>query len=472
MYNEIKEFISNSDYFSTPKCSLEDLFQPWKEAKSEYLLPLFNDKLIITKEVEVDSSKENETKIARLYDEYYCPLFKHIYLKSDSWSCLNWRDFFDNQLRDSFTVYLPEGGTKTYKAGMKAMRFLAKVIEDLGLKDELGGKVEEFRLKHSQILNTKHTKYKLNLSIHPLDYITMSDNCEGWGSCMSWDEGEYHLGTVEMMNSSSVVVAYIASEHNDYCGWNSKIWRKLYIVTPDFVCGIKGYPYEITNIDQEVFKMIAEMRPNHYDLANQKHLCENMIDCGTQSFYFETNYMYNDFGSLYSRNIPMMFAEGFDMDNLPRHFNYSGLAQCMYCGETEQTVEGFVSHSRFCGPCDDRKYCSHCDTYVYGDNLIEYDGEVYCTECFYEYYQWDHAVEHLSEERFEAYRMVWDRPYEADLFDETYTENTAFEFYFPNQGWYKLSLEFVQKLCKIYDINNTDDINYGMVQNIIHDYCN
>ena len=45
----------------------------------------------------------------------------------------------------------------------------------------------------------------------------MSDNDYGWDSCMGWmNEGEYRLGTVEMMNSPCIVVAYIDGEE----AWN------------------------------------------------------------------------------------------------------------------------------------------------------------------------------------------------------------------------------------------------------------
>ena len=41
----------------------------------------------------------------------------------------------------------------------------------------------------------------------------MSDNNSGWESCMSWrNNGCYRRGTVEMMNSPYVIVAYLMLE--------------------------------------------------------------------------------------------------------------------------------------------------------------------------------------------------------------------------------------------------------------------
>ena len=90
---------------------------------------------------------------------------------------------------------------------------------------------EQMRIKHSQILNKKRLKGTLCLSIHPLDYITISDNNCDWDSCMTWTgddcPGEYRLGTLEMMNSPSVVVAYLDSKEpyhplDDGRAWSNK----------------------------------------------------------------------------------------------------------------------------------------------------------------------------------------------------------------------------------------------------------
>ena len=110
----------------------------------------------------------------------------------------------------------------------------------------------------------------LCISIHPLDYITMSDNANDWESCMSWHQnGCYRQGTVEMMNSPYVVVAYIKSRHNqmrlsyhydnEQHYWNSKAWRELFVVTNNIVAGIKGYPDTNHTFAKEVLRFIADL---------------------------------------------------------------------------------------------------------------------------------------------------------------------------------------------------------------------
>lgn len=105
---------------------------------------------------------------------------------------------------------------------MKALKQLNGILHFMD-DDEF----EEFRICQSMCTNTTALEGKLCLSIHPLDYMTMSDNACDWSSCMSWQEdGCYRMGTVEMMNSPCVIVAYLESSHPMYFSreatWNSK----------------------------------------------------------------------------------------------------------------------------------------------------------------------------------------------------------------------------------------------------------
>ena len=61
---------------------------------------------------------------------------------------------------------------------------------------------------------------------------------------MSWfEKGEYRQGTVEMMNSECVVVAYLESTTNMTIRdgeWNSKRWRELFVVDENVLANGAG----------------------------------------------------------------------------------------------------------------------------------------------------------------------------------------------------------------------------------------
>ena len=94
---------------------------------------------------------------------------------------------------------------------------LEKIVDDhdKNVLTELKREVEDFRIYISQLLNTRAFTGNLCISIHPLDYITMSDNSYGWTSCMSWlKKGNYAGGTVEMMNSDNAYILKVKSHLN------------------------------------------------------------------------------------------------------------------------------------------------------------------------------------------------------------------------------------------------------------------
>jgi hypothetical protein len=259
---------------------------------------------------------------------------------------------------------------------------LGKIAEAFNLKG-----FEEFRLEHSLLVNQKNLYGTLCLSIHPLDYMTMSDNDEGWDSCMSWtDVGDYRSGTIEMMTSKCVVVAYLKNDERDYCpkelrncdwSWNSKRWRELYVVTEDVITNVRPYPFvneDLTKIALNTLRDLAKKNLgwNSYTnkVAELPHRDEDL------RFAFETGNMYNDFDNDDFVNY------GFWNPNLPNgtHWTYySGPLVCMYCGNQPDYME---NNNLICDDCDNRVMCWNC-----GDRhpaeLMTYteDGEYLCCNC-------------------------------------------------------------------------------------------
>lgn len=137
------------------------------------------------------------------------------------------------------------------QSGTKIMKAFSKVIEYF--KDDFTFmSFEDFRVKHSIMLTDRKVSGYMVLSIHPMDFITMSDNDSNWSSCMSWKEdGCYHVGTIEMMNSNNVICCYLENS-NPFCfgkdnsedyTWNNKKWRELAYITKDIIMSGKAYPF-------------------------------------------------------------------------------------------------------------------------------------------------------------------------------------------------------------------------------------
>lgn len=275
----------------------------------------------------------------------------------------------------------------------KVMRIGQSLIKELELDKEL---FEKFRIKHSKFFNQAKLEGELCISIHPLDYITMSENASNWKSCMNWQEnGCYRRGTIEMMNSPYVVVAYLKNtkkpfNFGDNYSWNNKMWRMLFIVTEqDCIAGIKGYPYAHDEMTQDIIKWLAEL-VNNASATPQYNTKAELYEFEGAEWYinFETNAMYNDFGCTQDGN--HWIAYGFERttDNI----NYSGMSECVWCGDDEYAIQE-ESDLFVCSQED--LACKHCSAYIgvcpdcgarIRDGEImtyngEYDTYYYCLSC-------------------------------------------------------------------------------------------
>ncbi len=305
------------------------------------------------------------------------------------------------------------GKVYTFNAGEKVMKTIKRLV-DMTDNTYCKEHFEEFRIFISQVLNEKTLKGDLCVSIHPLDFITMSDNASNWRSCMKWDgEGCYKAGTVEMMNSHSVVVAYLKSSKDMDIGegnmWNNKRWRGLYIVGDDFIYSVKGYPYQNESIDTEVLKFLGSIMNKNSDTPryNTDNIYVENYDyddgceviTNTRCIYsFDTEKMYNDIQEWdgehsYITNIGIGEA-------LPRselkivEFCYSGASTCVLCGKYNDSDEEIDLICRDCG----EKYvrCTYCRTLMetneiaYQDEGHSWDGPtILCKCCFEEHHFFD-----------------------------------------------------------------------------------
>lgn len=393
------------------RASTKHVLREW-DAQKGRLYSLLGGNFIISKEIEYkqpDSELNSLMHDVRRKHWEFLGNLRNIFNHWESWEdprrtysaaindLTNANTLIHNEVDESLVNYLKDykcdgikladGKTLAIQKGAKVIKILGKIAQSYGIEG-----FEAFRIDHSMALNRKKLTGKLCLSIHPLDFMTMSDNNSGWSSCMSWGEaGGYRLGTVEMMNSPNVIVAYLASDDNYrfYEGeWNSKKWRCLYVVEDYLIASVKGYPYQCDELNKIVLQWIGELANHNWNDVDF-HLAEDDIiefepgyefvgPCDNVTLNFETDKMYNDFGS--TKHFCLMNShtgEYKDTHNRIR-INYSGAATCMWCGDYgEFTDEATV----VCSNCIERYYCEACDEVIYGEPY-EVDGMILCSCCY------------------------------------------------------------------------------------------
>ena len=379
---------------------LEHILRFWDKAKSEYLYHLFGEKFILEKEIEFVQSEDEKAELveSKLKNNFIAWEFRsalrHFFSPyveravpekavEQAYFGIHRLTSFTTLAKnkytgDSFEVPLPNGEVLKIPDGCKPAKMIGKIAKKLGIEG-----FSEFQIAHSQALNQKTVKGTLCLSIHPLDYMTMSDNSCGWGSCMSWvQNGQYRQGTVEMMNSTSVIVAYLKSDKETYrfgdYEWNSKKWRCLFIVEPRFICSVKDYPYHNEDLLFAATDFLCSLDPvwkNSDRTFVEKWYRNDPIPCGGRTITLIpcTNMMYNDFGATTHLLTVQKDLVNTDFGS----FCYSGESECMWCGSK-------------CIPCEDALLCEDCEPAIRccecGDIVFDpyYDdnGNIYCECCW------------------------------------------------------------------------------------------
>lgn len=295
-----------------------------------------------------------------------------------------------------------KNNTLQLQSGIKPMKAISSIMKYFD-KMEWGPKdFEEFRIAHSLILNDRVLKGFLVLSIFPLDFMTMSDNASNWSSCMSWSQnGCYHQGTVEMMNSNNVLCCYFKTSKDDdyhFCkdnedeahSWNNKKWRTLAYVTKDIIMSGKAYPYRNEDLSKRIVSEIQDLALKnkgwnyafdlepyrdmiHINNNNQMDYNRNWIRYGNankHNIIFDTKGMYNDM--LNDHRQSYWCVRNKVRSN--KIISVSGKSVCLRCGQPVIEVnhdmdwendynERFINAGRTC--------CEECYS----------DPDYYCDEC-------------------------------------------------------------------------------------------
>lgn len=401
-------------------CPTEELLCPWEAAKKEYLYKMFGEQLILKKKFNTQTPML--MRVEYFEDNLTVQQKRFLYQLSDYISAIledleDWRHPIFHLFSHSNLVHnIYDGPDVEIKYngeilrinhGMKIMKIIRKLMTLFSLNTPYYQEIFDDIRKLQSMANNKADLYgSLCISIHPLDYMTMSDNACDWESCMRWNYGDYRLGTVEMMNSPCVVVGYLESKTPFYldgdCSeqypWSNKKWRSLFVVTKDCIAAVKGYPYQSEELNDEILDWLKELAETNlgwkYDLGQvitkDNHTIVNRTT-GEVMFQkrikFETEYMYNDFYTLTGH--PAYLNSSINLDE---SIYYSGLAQCMQCGDIiDYDDRDYVDEgaSLICGQClGAYRYCEACDERLPGNDEYWYytdKGEgPYCEYCFNE----------------------------------------------------------------------------------------
>lgn len=391
--------------------ALDEYMYEWEKNKARFI-KLFHDQLILEMEEDVTftlTEQEKEDKFDAFLkftreDAYYRPdtinpdIIDFIQNNHDT--------FYDNQVswaKDSSHI------------GMKLTRALKFYISDKGLLDS-------YQTELSRILQQNKLTGKLCLSVHPLDYLSSSENVSNWRSCHALD-GEYAAGNLSYMMDSSTIICYLrSSESENYhlphfpasIGWNNKKWRMLlHVNTSNNALMIsRQYPFftsEGPALVKQIYETVAERHFTDftykpfsnirdykgdvlYSLSEQYIIVRNKpIPLKNVVHQVKNSMNYNDV--LYSTVCdPSMAIEVIPWYLEPTDiepFEIGHEVKCLSCGNKLLSPDmGGMRCSRCAEPAE---YCAYCGDAILDDDDIHWlNDEPYCDYC------WDTHVNYCS----------------------------------------------------------------------------
>lgn len=283
--------------------------------------------------------------------------------------------------------------------GMKYTKAVKTFCKAVGF--ELDKTFEEWRNRYSDFRTrcTNPEKMKMVFSIHPFDYMTMSDGGD-WSTCMSWkNNGCYSASTLEMMGSNNVVVCY-AVPAKDTSDFKKKVWRSLVVVDKDIIVTGKSYPFHNDELSKFILNYITKMAHDKFNW-NYQYKNQRYKDLSRYEGQGEDSLRRPSGREGYGGNRIVIYTNGFYNDwfqDLDEKYwcnrNYvsktkgicvSGPAPCLLCGEkidkqkpsTLAAMEfSTAANAKLCDDCYDRYMCGEC--YKVSEKLINILVLQYC----------------------------------------------------------------------------------------------
>lgn len=221
---QVAEVIAHSQNIGK-EMNAEALIQKWYEAKRQFFEAWGDYIYEVEEPVTFYLSKEEKQ---HRFNEYI-DVVDNTYGNCDLTEFLDWLtidEVFDNHISRDYWISGEDKIAKGTKVSKAFKYFESNETVLRKIQDQL-----------SMILQEDKITGTLCLSVHPLDYLSVSENTYHWRSCHALD-GDYRAGNLQYMVDKCTIVCYLRGIKNAELPnfpknvlWNSKKWRMLLFVS-------------------------------------------------------------------------------------------------------------------------------------------------------------------------------------------------------------------------------------------------
>ena len=265
----VQEVLIHSQAYPFERLELDQMMRYWLAYKKDYIdlfggVPIVRseDRIAITLS-EAGKERKFNSMIEMLEDEVDVTFKADNGVSFYDFLVSNQEGFFDNKVVHPY----PEIKIRKDMKLLKCFKYFlpsftaTRTAQDLASRFIQDSKVEGY----------------LYLSVHPLDFLTLSENNSNWRSCHSLD-GDYRAGNLSYMLDDTTIVAYLADDKNEQLRalpegmhWLDKKWRML-LHTNSFRSVIyydRQYPFDSDNLLLETANMINNILDQDFKIPAQ-----------------------------------------------------------------------------------------------------------------------------------------------------------------------------------------------------------
>ena len=267
-------------------CNVDGIINDWLKAKRHFI-NLMDGKLIYQSKELVSFELSDKMKKDRLLE--FADLIIYHYnnaVLGDFIYTLEVDDFYHNLTSQKYKIYTPDNKEIEIPKNIKVLKAIKFFVPDEAI-------LKEIQNDASRIIQEDIIKGYLCFSVHPLDFLSASENVHNWRSCHALD-GEYRSGNLNYLMDDSTVICYLKAEKQailphfpEDLPWNSKKWRLWLFFSNDQTMMFAGrqYPFSSsTGLDYIRTEILPKVRLGKWTQFYQNKVTE-IVDPITQQTF-------------------------------------------------------------------------------------------------------------------------------------------------------------------------------------------
>lgn len=374
MYSKINEdfnkVIECSQGFYPNQNVVDEIFEKWQSNKRWFIEKvggmIYEVPEVVSFELDKSSKRQKVENFSDgLYRMSLYDLAEFVNRQSEG--------FYSNQVVEDYRY-----GDTIIQKGSKLLKAFKHFIQN---KDVL----KEIQDKASMVIQEDKIKGKLCFSVHPLDYLSLSENNHNWRSCHALD-GEYRAGNLSYMCDESTIICYLKSEEDtilpnfpNSVPWNNKKWRVLlfFARVRDVIFFGRQYPMFSEDALQTVQYFLYKMgicngswcfpskdnvwrvgdhtlNGKYYPIMGKLQLDRDVICDQSDELHFNDLLRSSCYSPYYT------YQHHWVGENYVPKIMIGSRVNCLHCGQ--DVISPGENGSMLCADCDDQddNYC-YCD---------------------------------------------------------------------------------------------------------------